>query len=84
MNKAWHRRLNLIGPEEDKEEEEGGVAERDDPVDEQGGRQGLFEHDKQGEEQVLADVAEEEAVQVPQTGGEFTWCFLALFIVDNW
>lgn len=71
VNKAWHRRLNLVTPEEQEDtEEEQGVSRPDDPIDEESGGQGLYEHDRDGggTEQVLADVAEDEAVQVPQSG----------------
>ena len=71
-NKAWHRRLNIVAPEEQgtEEEEEQGMAESSDPIDEESGGQGLYEHDRDGggTEQVLADVAEDEAVQIPQSG----------------
>jgi hypothetical protein len=53
-----------VAPSEEEDEEEGKAGE-DDPIDEDGGGQGLYEHDKDGGgEQVLADVAEDEAVQV--------------------
>ena len=71
-NKAWHRRLNIVAPEEQgtEEEEEQGMAESSDPIGEESGGQGLYEHDRDGggTEQVLADVAEDEAVQIPQSG----------------
>lgn len=71
VNKAWHRRLNIVAPQEEGEdEEEENMAQHDDPIDEESGGKGLYEHDRDGcgLDQVLADVSEEEAVQIPQSG----------------
>ena len=61
----------MVAPEEDEGgEEEKGMAEANDPIDEESGGQGLYEHDRDGggTEQVLADISEEEAVQIPLSG----------------
>lgn len=61
----------MVAPEEEEgDEEDRGMAEADDPIDEESGGQGLYEHDKDGggTEQVLADISEEEAFQIPLSG----------------
>mmetsp|Transcript_100511 Transcript_100511/g.197302 ORF Transcript_100511/g.197302 Transcript_100511/m.197302 type:complete len:1236 (-) Transcript_100511:73-3780(-) len=78
VNEKWHRRLNLVlPPEEAGAEQDDGKAQADDSADADdqdvpdGGGKGLYEHATKEEgamEQVLADVAEDEAVQLPESG----------------
>jgi midasin len=73
INKAWHRRLNIAVPQESEENEDDAAqddAKKDQqpekPADRNG--KGLFEYGKDEEQgdQVLADVPEDQATQLPQ------------------
>lgn len=76
VNEKWHRRLNLVlPPEDDAQDQDDGKGQTDDNGDDDqvpdGGGKGLYEHATKEEgamEQVLADVAEEDAVQLPESG----------------
>jgi midasin len=64
VNEKWHRRLNLVLPPDEADgSPDDGKAEADDSADN--------EHASKEDgamEQVLADVAEEDAVQLPESG----------------
>jgi midasin len=76
VNEKWHRRLNLVlPPDEAQNDQDDGKGESGDNDDNEnlpdGGGKGLYEHATKEEgamEQVLADVAEEDAVQLPESG----------------
>lgn len=76
VNEKWHRRLNMVLPpdegENDAGQEEDGMNDANDSDDvPDGGGKGLYEHASKEEgamEQVLADAAEEDQVQLPESG----------------
>ena len=75
VNEKWHRRLNLVLPPEDGEADQAEDGLNNNESNEEdipdGGGKGLYEHATKEEgamEQVLADVAEEDAVQLPESG----------------